>query len=102
MIPTKRLRRPDWLRQELSCLEAEAGHLRTAIASLETYCATHGDDTESEVILGLQEARDRLTALVQRRQVLVAGWRALSLRAERALTGEAERALAEKARRLDT
>ena len=75
--PRRRPRRPEWLRDELRRLETEEQHLQRAIASLETFQARHGDDTDSEVILGLDEARQQLKEVTQRRLVLVRGWRVL-------------------------
>ena len=70
-----RPRRPEWLRDELRRLETEQQHLERAIASLETFQARHGEETDPEVILGLDEAREQLKEIAQRRQVLVQGWR---------------------------
>jgi len=73
----RRPRSPEWLRDELRRLETEEQHLQQAIASLETFQARHGDDTDPEVILGLDEARQQLKEITQRRLVLVRGWRVL-------------------------
>jgi hypothetical protein len=53
------------------------------MASLEAFRAREGANTEPEVILGLEEARERLESLSQRRQVLVEGWRQLCVNARR-------------------
>jgi hypothetical protein len=83
MLPATRPRRPPWLRKELSQLDAQGRQLEKAIASLEAYQARHGEETDPKVILGLEEARDRLKEVRQRRHVLVQGWQSLCSAARR-------------------